>query len=165
VTEAGEPDAPGWYPGEISALNPGAIRGPHGIWNEETLPVLEWESPLHRVVIPYALQLALNLEVPVLRWSSFKRDRIIREHAADTEVIETINRYLPNVRIAGPDPRPNRREFLAFFEANERWYRAVFGIDRSGSVNIVSVYGTNKPPEIRRWVRDMRSPRMKRLPE
>jgi hypothetical protein len=118
---------------------------------------MEWEAPAYRVVLPENLQEALGFETSVLRWSRKKRDQTLREHPADRGVIDTLNDLLPLVSRAGIDPRPGRNESRSFFEYQGHLYRVVMGPDRSGSVNVVSVYGTSKPSEIRRWQRDMAS--------
>lgn len=48
--------------GAASPVNPAAVRGPSGIWNEESLPVTEWEAAEHRVVLPQSLQKALGTD-------------------------------------------------------------------------------------------------------
>jgi hypothetical protein len=125
------------------------------------LPVTDWEAPEHRVVLPSSLQDALGYETPILRWSRAKRARNIRDHPADLVVIERLNDVLPLVERAGPDFRPGRCESLAFLWHESRLYRVVVGPDRSGSFNVVSVYGTDRAAEIRRWMRDMWHGRMK----
>lgn len=66
--------------GEVSRFNPDAIRGPHGIWNEDTLPVLEWEAAEYRIVLPADLQRGIGLSRPILRWESVKLHDVIDKH-------------------------------------------------------------------------------------
>lgn len=65
---------------EVSRFNPDAVRGPNGIWNEETLPVLDWEDAAHRIVLSADLQRNLGLVQPVLRWQRDKRLRAFQKH-------------------------------------------------------------------------------------
>jgi hypothetical protein len=40
---------------ETHPLNPGARRQRGGYWNEDTLPITEWETSERRVVVPHHL--------------------------------------------------------------------------------------------------------------
>ncbi len=81
--------------GEVSRHNRDAMRGEHGIWNEDSLPVTEWEIPEQRVVVPAQLTeyLPANMS-PVLRWDREKYDTVVQEHSRDLPVIRDLSRHL-----------------------------------------------------------------------
>ncbi len=136
---------------EAHPNNPTVRLGPNGVWGEDILPVTVWEAPEHRVVLPEVSQRKWGVEEPLLRVAQDKRDRMLTEHDTDQDVIERIQELLPAAYLAGPDPRPGRKEYLALIRYEEKVYRVVAGRDRSGSLNLATVFGTDKPWEIRKW--------------
>lgn len=140
---------------EISPYNPRAHRLPGGIWNEDELPVLEWEAAEHRVVLPEDLQRVLKIETPVLRWARSKRDRVFREHGYLADLLNDPASGLARWEYAGLDSRLTSKEdiapFLVFAQRGDMWIKMVFGMSRTGSMNFVSLYGTTRERDIRRW--------------
>ncbi len=45
------------------SLNPGARRGTNGIWNEDSLTVMDGEIPKKRIVLPESLEHARDLPI------------------------------------------------------------------------------------------------------
>lgn len=144
-------------PGEISLYNPHAVAGPHGIWNEETLPVTEWEAPECRVVIPDHLQMSLHLKVPpVLRWADAKYREVAARHARDMAIINDLTRYLDGWQFHGLETGTKAGKELILFEDEQgRWYSVSIGADRNGSYNIVTAFGSSQRAFMRRCLRDL----------
>lgn len=133
-------------PGEVSPYNPNAIRGPNGIWNEESLPVMEWEAADQRVVVPLNLQRVLGLETAVLRWASVKHSKVVRDHNQPTEhrQRQEIEQCLDEWEWAGLEPgKPN--VWRVFYRHVGRWGLIVIGRDRNGSLNVVTTYSPKNP--------------------
>jgi hypothetical protein len=140
---------------ETSPYNRRAHRVRGGIWNEDELPVLEWEAAEFRVVVRQSLQQALGLDTPVLRWSRAKRERVLREHAYLAPLIESPTIELARWVYAGSDLRRSSEgaiaPFLAFSQHGAMWIKMVFGMSRAGSMNSISLYGTIRERDIARW--------------
>lgn len=129
-------------PGEISPYNPGAARGPNGIWNEETLPVMEWEAAEHRVVVPLHLQQSLLLPTPVLRWAGIKYRVALEKHARDQRIVLELSRFLDGWQYHGLERGAyagNGR--ILFPDGAGRWYALSIGPDRNGSYNVITIIG------------------------
>jgi hypothetical protein len=126
---------------EISPINPRARRVPGGIWNEDELPVLPWEAPEHRVVIPEDLGRLLGVEVAVLRWARSKYQRVLERHSQPIEVRVL---HMPSAHIAGwllAGPGPGKADkWRVFFQIEQRWCVAVIGRDRNGSYNVITMH-------------------------
>lgn len=131
----GSGDGPKRHP-----LNPQVVRGPNGIWDEDTLPVLGWEAPQHRVVLTPELEAALGLEQPVLRWPQRKRELVLARHPRDHSVIESLDVYLAGWKFAGREAG-KISVWRALFESEGRWYSITFGYDQTGSLNLVTAFG------------------------
>jgi hypothetical protein len=148
--------SPGGFgrPGEISPYNPNAVRGPNGMWNEETLPVMEWEAAEHRVVVPLHLQVALGLEVAVLRWASVKYLKVVRDHhqRIEQEQRDQIERCLDSWEWAGPQPE-KADVWRVFYQYAGRWGLMVVGRDRNGSVNVVTMLSPKNPHSLPNMIR------------
>jgi hypothetical protein len=118
---------------ETHPLNPAAVRRPGGYWNEGVLPVTDWESPEHRVVLPWHLQQRLGPEVPpVLRWARRKYLAVIGKHERDHQVIGRISSYLDGWRFIGADDSQRIWRVL-FQDETDRWYAATIGVDALGA--------------------------------
>jgi len=131
---------------EVSPYNSQARRRSGGIWNEDTLPVMEWEDAQHRVVLPEDLQIALGIDTPVLRWARNKHTLVLSTHgqANERRQAERIEFYLSSWDYAGPDPnRP--ASWHVFFEDEGRRTLVVFGRDANGSMNMVTLYSPKRP--------------------
>lgn len=128
-------------PGEVSPVNPAAIRGPSGIWNEETLPVMDWEAPEHRVVLPEELLIAWGIPTPVLRWSREKLIRVQETRPRDAHVVRELSRYLERWMVIGEEAgfyRGNIRILLQ--DEVGRWCAVSVG-ELQGSYNVITVIG------------------------
>lgn len=127
---------------ETSDVNPAARRVPNGIWNEEEMPVLDWEAAAFRVVLPADLQRILGWPTPVLRWSAVKLEAIAVRHHRDMRVAAELNVYLRNWMWVGEEPHPHEGQYRILFHGeNRRWYALTVGRDRRGSYNVVTVFG------------------------
>ncbi len=151
---------------ETHPLNPDAVRRPSGSWNEDSLPITEWENPAHRVVLPASLQVSLALPIgPVLRWDTRKLQVVIREHARDQHVIDDLGRYLTAWRFHGVETAEDlagRRirtinQRILFQDEHRRWHPVSIG-PLLGSDNVITVFGSSKPNFVEnrlRWLVDV----------
>lgn len=114
-------------------------------------PITEWESPEHRLSIPLNVQQAWNVSDTILRFPKMKRDRILSSHPQDALVIRNIDHFIKQAYLAGPDIREGRNELLALIHHDGRVYRLVAGRDNNGSLNLITVFGTSRVREYRRW--------------
>ena len=126
---------------ETHPLNPGARRRRGGYWNEDSLPVTEWETPAQRVVVPQHLQQYLGATPAVLRWSAVKFHRVLVDHAHDKQVIQNLSRYLDRWAYAGRERKQEHFRVL-FQDEDERWYSCTIG-ELLGSHNVVTVFGSS----------------------
>ena len=142
---------------ETSLVNAQAVRGSSGIWNEETLPVTEWEIPEHRVVLSQDLQRSLNLETPVLRMSEVKYRRIHDSRPQDRHILRELSRYLSNWDCHGNEAgRPgNHRVMLQ--DERRRWYAVSIGPDKNRSYNVVTVIGGSDAGFLQNRLNEMRN--------
>lgn len=126
---------------EISPINSRAHRVPGGIWNEDELPVLEWEMPEHRVVLPEELRHLCGFDVPVLRWARSKYQRVLERHIQPVEqqVLRDLSEHLGGWIRAGLEPGKTD-VWRVFFQVEDRWCVAVLGRDRNGSHNVVTMH-------------------------
>lgn len=149
-----EPGCLGW---EVSAVNPAARRRPGGIWNEDLLPVLDWEAPMHRVVIPTATRELLGISEDVLRWSSFKHERALIDHPRDLKYINDPTRWLAGPKFVGRDKRKGReRDLIVIASDDHRWVKIVLGFNNlSGRHQMVTIYATGDEKILRKWIRQM----------
>lgn len=127
---------------EINPINPKAHRIPSGVWNEDVLPVLEWEVAEHRVVLPEDLQPVLACPVPVLRWASIKYRSVVAKHERDRPVIENLDGYLNEWEWVGEETGAYIGQHRVLIQDDmQRWYTVTIGEDRNGSYNIITVFG------------------------
>ncbi|MCC6705479.1 MAG: hypothetical protein IT334_11420 [Thermomicrobiales bacterium] len=117
------------------------------------LPITEWEDAYQRLVLPERVQISLALDQAVIRWARVKRAQVLNEHPSDVADIERIEELMKRLLAAGRDPRKNRSEFLLFCGDDRKMFRVVIGLDKAGSLNIVTVFATDREKEIRRWKR------------
>ena len=131
--------------GQRHALNVAVELGDDGYWGTEQVPILEWESPEHRVVLPATLQAVLGLPSPVLRWAREKVQQVQVRHAHPTEVIQrrAISERLDAWEYAGPQPGKGNT-WHVFFVEDGRWTLAVIGRDQTSSYNFVTMYRPTK---------------------
>ncbi len=113
---------------------------PGGVWNEDELPVLEWEAAEHRVVLPESLQRSLGINVPVLRWDREKYTAVAMGHHRDRHVIQNVSRYMAVWAYHGEEiARPGNMRVLFQDEAG-RWYAASLG-PRQGEYTFITLFG------------------------
>jgi hypothetical protein len=125
--------------GDTHPLNPAARLGPNGIWNEDVLPVFEWESPEHRVVLPATLEEALGLQdTPVLRWDSLKYRIVVAKHGRDLPVIKALSMQIDRWEYIGIETATGNMRVM--FPADDRWYAVSIG-ERQGGHTVISVFG------------------------
>lgn len=115
------------------------MRGPSGIWNEETLAITDWEAPSRRVVIPESLQLAMSLGTPVLRWDAKKATKLWRDRPRDAHVRDDLTRYLAGWEYCGEEKRAGNIRVL-FQDEDGRWYAFSMGVLQR-SFNAITVVG------------------------
>jgi hypothetical protein len=125
---------------------------------DEDLPILDWEDASRRALLPTDLCAALDLPVFTLRWSAEKFAQVMRSHARDAAVIIDIEQRLQQWELAGPDDTREGNWNVLFF-AGGRMHIFTFGIDASGSYNVVTIFGTTRQPYI---TRKMHQPEMRR---
>lgn len=137
---------------EISPINPRAHRIPGGIWNEDTLPILDWEAPQHRVVISEDLQHVCGVDVPVFRWAKSKYQRVLERHSQPIElrVIQNLSEHMAGWRFAGLEPG-KADIWRVFFQVEYRWCVAVLGRDRNESHNVITIHS----PSDRNYLQNM----------
>lgn len=124
---------------ERHPLNPGVRRGTNGIWNEDTLPVMDWEIPEKRVVLPESLQRALDLpDAPVLRWDAVKYRTVVTKHVRDLPIIDDLSRHLDQWAYVGTETVTGNVRVL--FSVDRRWYAVSIG-ERQGGHTVISVFG------------------------
>lgn len=125
--------------GVPSPHNPAAVRGPHGIWNEETLPVTDWEAPAYRAVLPQTLLEATGVEIPVLRWAAAKRANILLKRPQTRPLVDSLDTLLPNWSYVGKEPSESEVWHVIFVgEGHVNDFK--FGPDRNGSWNVITVH-------------------------
>lgn len=106
---------------ETSPYNPFAVRGPRGIWNEDSLPVTPWEDPDQRVVVPSALRRSLTLPVPdVLRWDAEKYRLVVSQHERDLLVTRDLSRRLNDWKYHGEETGEHTGNQRILFQ-DETW--------------------------------------------
>jgi len=135
---------------EIHPLNPAAVRRPGGYWTEESVPVTDWESPEHRVVLPWHLQQHLGSTGPVLRWADAKRHTTLTRRPADAHVANSLSHYLDTWQFVGLEkqssgsrnPNPARRFRVLLRDETARWYAISIGPDANGSDNLITLVGS-----------------------
>lgn len=131
-------------PMEVSPYNSRARRIRGGIWNEDLLPIVEWESAEHRVVLPQDLQDALGIDTPVLRWDRAKHETVAHVHNRDLPVIRDVSYYLNMWAYYGEERNRPRTYRILFQDEAERWYAASVG-PRQGDYTFITVFGGSKP--------------------
>lgn len=116
---------------------------PGGIWNEDELPVLEWEAAEHRVVLPDDLQRVLGIGKPVLRWSVKKYRAVVGTHNRDLHVVHDLARYLARWEYAGEETGVHEGNWRVLVRDEiGRWYAVSIGTDATGSMNVITLVGS-----------------------
>lgn len=135
---------------ETSPYNRRVHRVAEGVWNDDELPVLEWEAAEHRVVLPEDLQRVLGIDVPVLRWARAKRGRVVQTHDQPNERrrAERLSFCLSTWIHAGRD-RSKPATWHVFFEEAGRGTPVILGRDANGSVNVITLYSPSRPNTLR----------------
>lgn len=108
----------------VSPNNPHARRVVGGIWNEDVLPIAEWEAAEQRVVLPEDLQRALGLDTPVLRWDREKYETVAQGHNRDLPVIRDVSQYLNRWAYYGEEINCPGNYRISFQDESGRWYAA-----------------------------------------
>lgn len=75
-------------------LNPDARKGPNGIWNETSVPVVEWEVPHHRKVLPLDIQSFMAAPNPVIRVPVEIHAKELTKHAASRHMYDDFERQV-----------------------------------------------------------------------
>lgn len=124
---------------ETHPFNIAAMRRRGGYWNEESLPVTDWEIPDHRLVLPKSLQDRSRSPTAVLRWSKVKRNLVVRTRSSESDRLDRLSDLLATWEYFGINPEtPAVWEVL--FREHGRWYVAVFGPDRNESWNMLTMH-------------------------
>ncbi len=115
--------------GDINPHNHAAIRGPSGFWNEHLLPIMAWEDPAQRVVLPATLVASLKLPIsPVLRWDAGKYRDVVTKHRRDRQVIASLTEYLNDWRYHGEETGEHAgNQRILFQDGTGRWYAVSIG--------------------------------------
>lgn len=127
----------------MSRFNPDAVRGVDGIWNQDTLPITDWEAADQRVVLPVQLQRSVgDAFPPVLRWSQIKYQNAVTKHHRVLSGIRDISRHLVHCRYHGQETGSHMGNQRALFpDHTGRWYALTIGPDRNHSYNVVTLIG------------------------
>lgn len=145
--------------GEISPFNPRAIRDPNGIWNETTLPVVEWEVALERKVLPVEVQDLLGVPNAVVRVSIEIHEKLSTKHLASRHIYEELERFLVEHTYSGVidagecDIRWRFAGYVYTRSGNRNPYIAMIALQRSGEYALVSAHYRNES-YIRRLVQN-----------
>lgn len=123
---------------EVHPFNRHVRRGMSRVWNEDVIPVLEWESAEQRVVLPQELQERCSIPAPVLRFSTAKRNKMLAERPRFARHVEELESYFATYQLAGAMPAPSN-DVAVLFKEETRSYVIVIGPDRNGSWNVASV--------------------------
>lgn len=131
-------------PLEVSPYNSNAPKVKGGVWNEDVLPVVEWEAADQRVVLTEDLQDALGIDTPVLRWDRDKYEAVAQDHNRDLPVLRDVAHYLSSWAYSGEEAnRPGNYRIL-FQDETGRWCAASLG-PRHGGYAFITVFGGSKP--------------------
>lgn len=137
---------------ETHPLNSTVTRIPGGIWFERELPVLVWELPTYRVVVPEELVPLVGDLGPVLRWSAAKLNLMQEQRPLDAIVLHDLSQVLARWTWMGRE-----RAQRSSAESNDndgelryrilsahrgRWYAVSLGRDKAGSDNVITVIGS-----------------------
>lgn len=137
-------------PGELHPHNPAVVLGNHGIWNEDSLPLTDWEVPERRVVIPSSLQASIGLPVPILRVSRNIDNKQLNKHADVREHHERLSERLVTwshwrqKAVDQDNPNDEWEVVIVIYEEDRVWPLLVaFGTDKSGSLNLITSHRKN----------------------
>lgn len=112
--------------GDLHPLNPGARKGPNGIWNEKTVPVVEWEVPGHRKILPLEIQAFVASPHPVIRVPIEIHEKELTKHAASRHMYDDFERQIS---------RWTHRGVKDFGNGDIRWRFAVRTMTPSGTAS------------------------------
>lgn len=115
-----------------------------GIWGGDDLPILRWESPHQRVVLPTSLADVLPVNTPVTRWSAEKLEALAEKRPDVIEVVNRLSEELVNWSVAGIENHTGNWRVL-FVGSDKRFYAVSFGVDATGSWNAITIVGSSKP--------------------
>ena len=115
-------------------------------------PILDWEDAAHRVVMPLSLRMALGLDEELLRWARQKRESVLAQHAVDAAIIQDISQHIEGWAYCGPE-RGSSNVWRVVFAVGARWYSLTLGRDATGSLNIVTVFGSSSASILRNRLR------------
>jgi hypothetical protein len=137
-------------PGDVHPHNPAAIRGPNRIWNEDALPITDWEVPEYRVVVPADLQSIIRLPVPVLRVSRNIHVKQITKHADTRVYYEQLSQILARwthwrQKVNQSGAVVDEWEIVQFIREDEDVWPLLtaIGPDKSGSWNLITNHRKN----------------------
>lgn len=125
-----------------------------GVPSASDYPMLEWEDAEHRVALPPSLRMAVGVDEPVLRWARQKRSLVLAQHAVDASIIQDISRHIENWTYCGPE-RGNTGVWRVLFAVEARWYSLTLGRDATGSLNVVTIFGSSSASFLRNRLRGM----------
>lgn len=131
--------------GDINPHNRDAIRGPNGFWNEHLLPIMAWEDPAQRVVLPATLVASLPLPIsPVLRWDAAKYRDVLAKHERDRQVIANLTEHLGAWSYHGEETDEHAgNQRVLFQDETGRWYAVSIG-PLGDSDNMITIIGSNR---------------------
>lgn len=142
------------YPDGIHPSNPNATIGTDGIWNSDSLPILEWEDPWSRVVLPESVQRAIGSD-PVLRWSRDKVTKVRADHPRDLPYIDNPTTWMDTAIHIVRETRQGRDSNWQVISSHEdRLIKFVMGTSReSGAIQMITLFSTNRSRVKRQWLR------------
>lgn len=93
----------------------------------------------------------------MLRISENKWESMQLPHARDRHVVADISRFIIRWRYHGEERGYAERMRVLFPDDDGRWYAPTLGVDRQGSTNVVTVFGSSEKGFLENRLRGMRN--------
>ncbi len=139
----GQFDTVGEY--EFHPHNAAVVRTLDGVWMEDYLPILDWEDPAQRLVLPADLHASLAPAIPpVLRWADQKFRIVLQKHPDDRDIIHSLSNHMVHWRFHGQETGTYAGNQRILIQVTNRWYAVSIGTDENGSHNVVTVFGASR---------------------
>ncbi len=124
-----------------------------GVWGGKDLPVLSWEDPKARVVVPSVLQEAPGVDASVLRWSKTKHQTVQGKHGDTAVDASSLSSWLEAFDHYGKHPDyPEGRWVIFCKDDDDKYRRAIIGNDKNGSLNVISNY-RQRPDQVAAYIK------------
>lgn len=120
-------------------LNPAVRKDANGIWGGDELPVMEWEAPEARVVIPKSVSDATGARTSVLRLSRSKQAQMLQKRPGTETLLASLDELLPGWTHMGQESA-DAEVWRVIFPGEGHQNQLVFGPDRAGSWNVITAH-------------------------